>query len=60
MALALPATAKSAAIAKHVIRVFFIEISSSHLATERRRREGPFLAIPSPPVFQIFIHLKRA
>jgi hypothetical protein len=49
MALALPATAKSAAIARHVIRVFFIEISSSQLAIERRHRESPLLAIPSPP-----------
>src|SRR6266566_5075033 len=35
MALALPAIAKSVAIAKHVIRVFFIEISSSHLDTDK-------------------------
>ena len=54
MALALPAMAKSAAIARHVIRVFFIEISSSHLDTEKRHLERPLLAIPSPPVIQFF------
>jgi hypothetical protein len=54
MALALPAIAKRAAMAKHVIRVFFIEISSSQLDTKRRHRESPLLAIPSPPAIQFF------
>src|SRR5512134_860427 len=46
MALALPAIAKRAAMAKHVIRVFFIEISSSQLDTKKRHRESTLLAIP--------------
>jgi hypothetical protein len=54
MALALVAIAKRAAMAKHVIRVFFIEISSSQLTAKSRHGECPLLAIPSPPAIQFF------
>jgi len=51
MALALPATASKATTTKHVIRVFFIEISSSLFSCRNDTQQSSFLAIPSPPYF---------
>src|SRR5438132_3030489 len=58
MALALPAMAKSAAIARHVIRVFFIEISSSHLDTERKTPGASVARDPITSRNSNFFHLK--
>src|SRR5437660_4962841 len=55
MADAVPAIASRATIAAHVIRVFFIEISSLRLTVRKHTIEISFpRTIPSPPTLRLF------